>query len=145
FDEAEQIGKRSGKRDKDRERQWARSELIAPRDGTIVERNVGIGEFVADNTINLFTIADVDRMLILANPPEEQLPALLARLHVSRNWTVQVVGFPPMEARIEDVSFILDPNQHTGVVKGYLDNPGHKIRAGQFVTASVSVPPPEGV
>ncbi len=78
YDEAELASARQGKRDKDKERLWARSELIAPRDGTIVERNVSVGEYVADNTINLFTIADVDRLLVIANPPEDQLPALLA-------------------------------------------------------------------
>ena len=67
-----------GKRDAEKERRWARSELIAPRDGIIVEQNVTVGEYVADNTINLFTIAEVDRLLVIANPPEDQLPALLA-------------------------------------------------------------------
>ena len=78
YDEAELAFGRQGKRDKEKERLWARSELIAPREGTIVERNVSVGEYVADNTVNLFTIAEVDRLLVIANPPEDELPALLA-------------------------------------------------------------------
>ncbi len=144
-EEAKEVGLRGASRDKEKEQLWARSQMIAPRDGTIVERNVGIGEYVADNTTNLFTIADVSRMLVLAHPPEDQLPALLARLNLSRDWTLRMVGLPPLEARIEEVSFILDPNQHTAVVKGYINNPDRILRAGQFVSASVALPPPDGV
>jgi cobalt-zinc-cadmium efflux system membrane fusion protein len=70
---------------------------------------------------------------------------LLSRIAVSRNWTIRTVGLPPIEAKIDEVSYILDPNQHTAVVKGYIDNAAHKMRAGQFVTASVALPAPDGV
>jgi cobalt-zinc-cadmium efflux system membrane fusion protein len=145
YDEAELASIRQGKRDKEKERLWARSELIAPRDGTIVERNVSTGEYVADNTINLFTIAEVDRLLVIANPPEDQLPALLALRPEQMHWSVQTVGSAPIEGPIEEVGYILDPNQHTAVVKGYIDNPEGKLRAGQFVTATVNLPPPPDV
>ena len=91
YDEAELAAARQGKRDEDKEQLWARSELIAPRDGIIVECNVSVGEYVADNTINLFTIAEVDRLQIIANPPEDQLPALLALQPGQMHWTLQTV------------------------------------------------------
>jgi cobalt-zinc-cadmium efflux system membrane fusion protein len=31
------------------------------------------------------------------------------------------------------------------VIKGYVENPGQRIRAGQYVTATVDIPPPAGV
>jgi cobalt-zinc-cadmium efflux system membrane fusion protein len=136
---------RQGKPDKDKERLWARSELVAPRDGTLVERNVSIGEYVADNTVNLFTIAEVDRLLVIANPPEDRLPDLLALEPDQMRWTIQTVTSPPIEGAIEEIGYLLDPNQHTLVVKGYIDNPGGELRAGQFVTATVNLPPPPGV
>jgi cobalt-zinc-cadmium efflux system membrane fusion protein len=143
YDEAELASQRQGKRDPEKERLWARSELIAPRDGTIVERNVSAGEYVADNTINLFTIAEVDRILVLANPPEDQLPSLLALKPDQMRWTLQTVGASlPIEGPIEEIGYILDANQHTAVVKGYIDNPDGKLRAGQFVSATVNLPPP---
>ena len=40
---------------------------------------------------------------------------------------------------------MIDPNQHTAVIKGYVDNPGKQIRAGQYVTATVKIPPPDDV
>jgi cobalt-zinc-cadmium efflux system membrane fusion protein len=146
YDEAELASNRQGQRDKEKERLWARSELIAPREGTIVERNVGVGEYVADNTINLFTIADVERLLVMANPPEDQLPSLLDLHPDQMRWSLQTVGADaPIEGPIEEVGYILDANQHTAVVKGFIDNPQGKLRAGQFVTATVDLPPPPDV
>ncbi len=145
YDEAELASARLGQRDPQKERSWARSELTAPRDGTIVESNVAVGEYVADNTINLFTIADVDRLLVMANPPEDLLPELLALKPEHMRWTLQMVGIPTMEGPIEEVGYILDANQHTAVVKGYINNPKGKLRAGQYVSAVVNLPPPHDV
>jgi cobalt-zinc-cadmium efflux system membrane fusion protein len=142
YEEAELAAARQGKRDEAKERLWARSELIAPRSGTIVERNVSHGEYVADNTVNLFTIAEPDRLLVIANPPEDQLRDLLALKPDQMRWTLQTVGASSIEGPIEEIGYILDANQHTAVVKGYIDNPGNKLRAGQFVSATVNLPPP---
>jgi cobalt-zinc-cadmium efflux system membrane fusion protein len=144
-EEAEEASRRKGQRDKEKERLWARSELIAPRDGTIVERNVGKGEYIADNTINLFTIADVDRLLVVANPPEDYLPTLLSLKPEERKWSLQMVGAPALTGRIEEIGYILDANQHTAVVKGHIDNPDGRLRAGQFVSATIALAPPPDV
>jgi len=147
YEEADLAFARDGKRDKAKEQRWARSELIAPRDGTIVERNVSVGEYVADNTVNLLTLADVDRLLVIANPPEDQLPDLLALKPDQLRWNLQMIGLGsiPIEGQIDEIGYILDANQHTAVVKGYIDNPDDKLRAGQFVSATVNLPPPPDV
>ncbi len=149
-EEAVKTLARKGMRDKEKERLWARSELIVPRDGTIVERNVGVGEYVADNTINLFTIADISRMQIMANPPEDVLPTLLSLKPEQLRWSLRMIGTERLEGRIDEIGYILDPNQHTAVVKGHIDNPKDKqgmplLRAGQFVSAEVELPPPQDV
>jgi cobalt-zinc-cadmium efflux system membrane fusion protein len=145
YAEAELAATRQGKRDQEKERLWARSELIAPRDGTIVERNVSAGEYVADNTVNLFTIADVDRLLVIANPPEDLLPALMGLSPDEKRWKLETVGAQQIDGPIEEIGYILDANQHTAVIKGYIDNPREQLRAGQFVTATVNLPPPPNV
>jgi cobalt-zinc-cadmium efflux system membrane fusion protein len=125
---------------------WSRVEVRAPRSGTLVERNVSLGEFVADNTQPLFQIADVQRMVVLANPAEIDLPALL-KLKKEKGqlfWTVRTVGLPP-EGRlypINEISYFIDQNQHTAVVKGYIDNPDGMLRVGQFASASLELPAP---
>ena len=134
------------KEKEERFKRWARSAIVAPISGTIIESNIGgKGEFLADNTVNLLTIADVDRLQVLAYPSEDQLPVLTALKQNDMQWTIRTVGADPIPAHIDDISYILDPNTRTPVVKGYIDNPGRKLRAGQFVIASVKMRPPEGV
>jgi cobalt-zinc-cadmium efflux system membrane fusion protein len=144
-DEAEQAALRGGKRDKEKERLWARSALIAPMGGTLVERNVGVGEFVADNTVNLFVIADVSRLQVLANPPEDLLPTLLDLPREKWRWTIRTVGADSLAGPFDEISYLLDPNQHTAVVKGYIPNPDRRLRAGQFVTATIELDAPKDV
>jgi cobalt-zinc-cadmium efflux system membrane fusion protein len=145
YDEAEQISKRKGKRDAGKESLWARVELRAPDEGVVIERNVALHEMVVDNTTNLFQIAKVDRLAVLANVPEDDLPALEALTPGQRRWTVRTVGAPPVLGYIDDIGYLIDPNQHTAVVKGHIDNPGERLRGGQFITATVELPPPAGV
>ena len=63
-------------KEKDRLKQWARVELKAPDDGFIIEQNVALHETIVDNTTNLFQIAKVDPLIVLAAVPEDDLPAL---------------------------------------------------------------------
>jgi cobalt-zinc-cadmium efflux system membrane fusion protein len=127
---------------------WARVVLKAPCSGVIIERNVSKGEIVVDNTLNLFIIAQPDRLAVLVNLPEDELPTLHALKPSQRKWTIQTVGanaVKGIDGNIDEIGYLIDPNQHTAIVKGYIDNPGNQIRAGQFVTASVNLPAPDGV
>lgn len=136
-----------------KQEKWARVVLRAPCSGVIIERNVSRGEIVVDNSVNLFTIAQVDRLAVLANIPEDDLPTLQGLKYDQRTWTVQTVGANSVKGlpgTIDEIGYLIDPNQHTAIVKGYIDNPkdsqGHcKIRAGQFVSATVQVPLPSNV
>jgi membrane fusion protein, heavy metal efflux system len=60
-------------------------------------------------------------------------------------WTIRTAGLPPegVTAPIGEVSYFIDPNQHTAVVKGFIDNPKNRLRAGQLATASIELPPPD--
>jgi cobalt-zinc-cadmium efflux system membrane fusion protein len=130
------------------ENPWGRVTLRAPFDGIIVERSLHVDEMVVDNTVNLFQIADVNRLLVIANAPEDQLPVLEALDHGERRWTVRTVGAESamgLPGTIDEIGYLIDPNQHTAVIKGYVDNPGQRIRAGQYVAATVPIPPPTGV
>jgi cobalt-zinc-cadmium efflux system membrane fusion protein len=148
YKEAEEIGRRGGERDKSKDDLWPRVELRAPEDGVVVERNIARHEMVVDNTVNLFQIAKVDRLTVLANAPEDDLPALNALRGKQRQWTVSTVGATAVKGAagpITEIGYLIDPNQHTAVIKGYIDNPHGLIRAGQFVTATVQLPPPADV
>jgi len=127
------------------ENPWGRVTLRAPFDGVVVEKNVHVDEMVVDNTVNLFQIADVNRLLVTASCPEDQLPLLESLVGNQRRWTVHTVGTDGLPGTIDEVGYMIDPNQHTAVIKGYVENPGKRLRAGQFVSATVNIPPPEDV
>jgi membrane fusion protein, heavy metal efflux system len=139
----------NGDMDEVRENPWGKVTLRAPFDGVIVERNLHVDEMVVDNTVNLFQVADVSRMLVIANAPEDDLPALenLVRNGQGR-WTVKTVGVAletGLPGSIDEISWLIDPNQHTAVIKGYVDNPGRRLRGGQYAAGTVKMPPPAGV
>jgi cobalt-zinc-cadmium efflux system membrane fusion protein len=130
---------------KARLQRWARVELKAPNDGTIVERSVSQHEIVEDRTSNLFTIARLDRLIVLAQVPEDDLPLLNALKPEQRRWTIRpTAGAPAVQGWIEEIGYLIDPNQHTAVAKGFIDNPEGKLRAGQFIRATVTLSPPAG-
>lgn len=130
------------------ENPWSRVTLRSPFDGVIVERNVHVDEMVVDNTVNLFQVADVSKLLVVASCPEDQLPILEGLDKAHRKWTIQTVGVDAekgLPGTIDVVGYIIDPNQHTAVIQGYVENPGQRLRAGQFISATVDIPPPPGV
>ena len=135
-------------KEKDRLKQWARVELKAPEDGFIIEQNVALHETIVDNTTNLIQIAKVDALIVLASIPEDDLPALQdlkSRTQNHMEWTVRTVGTQPVAGLVDDIGYLIDPNQHTAVVRGHIPNPAGLLRAGQFVTASVELLPPKNV
>lgn len=141
--EAERLGVQEKRADPRTVRRWARVEVRAPLTGTVLEKNVAIGD-MADTNTDLFKIADVSRLCVWAYVYEEDLPGLLA-LPKPTPWKVQLKAdahAAPLAGAIERVGELIDPNQHTALVLGHVDNPEGKMRAGQFVTATIVEPPP---
>jgi cobalt-zinc-cadmium efflux system membrane fusion protein len=58
---------------------------------------------------------------------------------------VRTVGTEPIAGLVDDIGYLIDPNQHTAVVRGHIPNPNGLLRAGQFVTATVELLPPKNV
>ena len=59
-------------------------------------------------------------------------------------WKVRVNADPalePLEGRIDKIGYVTDPTQHTVMVMGRVANPGGRLRAGQFITATVALEP----
>jgi cobalt-zinc-cadmium efflux system membrane fusion protein len=124
--------------------QWARVELHSALDGVILERNVAVGDIVT-TTDDLFKVADLSRFRVLAYAYEEDLPSFDALPVEQRRWTITVPadpGIPAQQGKIEQIGRIIDPMQHTALVMGWVENKDERLRAGQFVTATVELPPP---
>jgi multidrug efflux pump subunit AcrA (membrane-fusion protein) len=63
-----------------------------------------------------------------------------------RLWTVHLGADPDAKplsgtGQFDQIGRIIDPNQHTAQVMGWVDNPGERLLIGQFVTALVKLPP----
>lgn len=130
-------------RDPSKLKDWGKVEIRAPFDGTVLEKNVAIGDIV-DTSADLFKIADLRHLSIWAHAYEEDLPKLLALSPQQRRWTVHVIS-PDAHAHdlpgtITKIGDIIDPSQHTALVLGHVENPKGWLRAGQFVTATVNLP-----
>jgi membrane fusion protein, heavy metal efflux system len=123
---------------------WSRVRVTAPEDGTIVERNVSRNEIVADLTIPLFQIAKLDRLKVMVSVHEEDVQALLALKPAERRWTIPlsaVPGAPVIQGQFDDVGPLLDGGSPGFAATGFIDNAAGRLRAGQFITASITLPP----
>jgi cobalt-zinc-cadmium efflux system membrane fusion protein len=122
---------------------WARVEVRAPQDGVILEKNVTFGD-VVDTTADLFKVADRSRLVVWAHVYEEDLPRLQdPKLPTPLPWTVRVPSQPgaTYPGVLERIGDLIDPNQHTALVVGHVDNPNGALKVGQFVTVAVELPP----
>lgn len=140
--EAEEIRARKGHWSKEMVDKWARVEVRAPLDGTIVEKNINVGDFVASE-LDIFKIADLTQIDVLAHAYEEDLPALERLPADRRQWQVYVKAdrdAPPMSGHFDRIGNIIDPNQHTALIMGWVDNSSGRLRVGQFVTARIDLP-----
>jgi cobalt-zinc-cadmium efflux system membrane fusion protein len=143
-DEAGRIRERGGRRDPEKEREWARVEVRSPLAGVVVEKNVSVGDIV-DTAADLFKVANTDVLAVWAHAYEEDLPALRALPPDRLRWAVGLPGDPtaaPIPGSIERIGYVVDPSQHTALVLGRVQNPGGALRAGQFIAATVELPPP---
>jgi cobalt-zinc-cadmium efflux system membrane fusion protein len=159
-DEANIIADQMKVRSSEQEKNWARVEIRVPKfndskstELVVVEKNTNINDMVDPiNSPALFKLADVSRLQIWVHPPEEYLPLIRERLKMSGaeplQWHIRLQSdppdAPPMVLNIEQIAPSLEPNQHTPMVIGYLDNPDGKYLIGQFVTATIFMPPDKG-
>ncbi len=144
--EAEKIHRGDVASDMEVDRSWAEVEVRCPFDGTVLEKNIVAGDIV-DTSLDLFKIADMSVLAAMANVYEEDLPALDSLKPEDQRWTIflkaqsQAAGIP---GKFDRIGNIVDPNQHTAAIMGWVDNRDGKLRAGQFITALVELPAAKG-
>lgn len=130
------------KEDKELARTWAEIEVRSPLTGLILEKNFNVGDII-DPSLDLFKIADLSRVEVLANAYEEDLPVLRALKPDQRRWKIDIKADPndiPVPGHFDLIGNIIDPAQHAGAVMGYLDNAQGRLSVGQFITATVDLP-----
>ena len=126
---------------------WAEIDIKAPLTGLILEKNLTIGDIVTTDD-DLFKVADLSRLVVMANIFEEDIPALMAIPEDQRTWQIRLTtnpGSAVIGGKISTIGNVIDPNQHTAVVQGWIDNSHGELRVGQFVEAIVTLPPQAGL
>ena len=151
--EAKKIIDQKRVRDADYEKKWAEVNITVPRFNpdkelrlTLVEKNTNLHDMVDPSTI-MFKLADLSRLKVWVQPAEEYLPLIRERLQkgAEMRWQIQFQADPPgtkpLELPILQVVPSIDSVSHTPMVFGYLPNKDNKYLIGQFVTATIFVPP----
>lgn len=109
-------------------------EVKSPIAGAIVEQNTAGGEAVKslDNAPSLFTIADLDRVWVLADVYENNL----AEVHMGDTAEVTLNAYPdqPLAGHVSNISQVLDPATRAAKLRVDLDNHRRLMRPGMFAT-----------
>ena len=118
--------------------------LPSPIDGEVIMRgaNPGLevqGQYSGGATVELYTIGELDRVWVLADVFEMDLP----RVRKGADVGVTVLSYPDrtFSGVVEWISGSLDPISRTAKVRFSVDNHERALRPEMFGTASISVDP----
>ena len=116
--------------------------IRAPFAGRIIARNIVRGEFV-EMTDQLFTIADLSDVWIIAHIPEKDIAFVQADQKVE----VEVTAYPgaSFEGRIGYISDVLDPATRTVRLRVVVANPHKRLRPEMFAKVRLWTKPERGV
>jgi membrane fusion protein, heavy metal efflux system len=151
-DEAKKIFDRHGEHDPTKEKDWPRVEVRARIDGTIVEKNVIVGDTV-DTSFDVFRVADLSKLTVWASAYEEDLRDL-NKLTLPYPWQVRLAADAKIGAEADTgpllnspffdrITPAIDPNQHTATLMGRVQ-PDHfeKGFVGRMVSVTINLPQP---
>ena len=114
--------------------------VTAPRSGVVVERNVAPGQVVAygqsDTPVNLFLIADLGTMWVVADVYEPDVP----RLRRGQSMVVTLRCCPGMryEGTVSYISDMVDKETRTVKVRAIVVNRGRSLKAEMFVNVTIA-------
>jgi cobalt-zinc-cadmium efflux system membrane fusion protein len=111
-------------------------DIYSPASGIITEKNVTRGEF-ADNTVNLFTIADTTTLWVWGDVYERDWP----RVQVGQKMKIVLAAYPdlPLESSIDLISPQLDAATRSIRVRGRIPNADRRLLADMYGTLRVTI------
>lgn len=115
--------------------------LLAPFSGTVVEKHIGLGEFLKPED-KPYTIADLSTLWIQLDIYEKDL----RHVDVGTPARLQVDAYPEevFQGTVTYVADLLDEQTRTARARVEIPNPDRKLKPGMFATAVLSVPVPGG-
>jgi len=111
--------------------------LTAPFGGTVVEKHAILGELGRPDQ-SMFTVADLSRLWIEANLPEQDL----GKVRPGVPATIKVAAYPDetFRGRVTYVASGLDKDSRTVPTRIEIDNGDGRLRLEMFATAIIEVP-----
>jgi len=113
-------------------------------DGEVMARmaNPGVevqGQYSGGQAVELFTVGDIDRVWVLADVAEGDLP----RVSPGAEATVRVVAYPDrvFRGRVDFIAHVLDPTSRTARVRVELDNRDWALKPEMYAQVSIATPP----
>lgn len=116
----------------------SRFAMKSPLAGTVVERTVTPGQSVGgDATQVLFTVADLDKLQVVADVYERDL----GLVKVGQVATVTVEAYPNIAfpAAIAAVGDVVDPSTRTIKVRAWVSNDGQRLKPEMFARLHIQV------
>lgn len=116
--------------------QLARTVIRSPFAGTVVHRFLGVGEQVdGSGSQPIIEVANIDTLELLGTVPASRL----SEIHNGQEFSFQTESSPgaTFHARIVAVLPAVDPATNNGTVRIGIDNRGHLLKLGMFVTVEL--------
>lgn len=111
-----------------------RYEVVAPLAGTVIEKQLTVGEFVKDDTA-IFHVADLRTVWVNLNVP----PADLAFVEKGQRVRISAgPSLPEVEGKISYIGAVVVEDTRTVPVRAELSNAAGRWRPGLFVTARLT-------
>ncbi|MBS0527176.1 MAG: efflux RND transporter periplasmic adaptor subunit [Proteobacteria bacterium] len=107
--------------------------VSAPIGGTIIQRKIGLGQYINTGASDpVFTVGDLSTVWLVANVRESDAP----RMKVGAPVEVSVLAFPGriFNARLSYVAPALDPNTRRLPVRAEIQNPGRELLPEMFAS-----------
>jgi len=116
----------------------SRFEMKSPLTGTVVERMVTPGQSVgSDASQVLFTVADLDRLQVVADVYERDL----ALVKVSQVGRINVEAYPGTDfaSVVASIGDVVDPNTRTIKVRAWVDNQDQRLKPEMFARLRLDI------
>ena len=115
--------------------------VAAPIGGTVVQRQIGLGQNIVSASSGganaVFMIGDLTKVWLVANAREESAPLL----HTGDPVQVSVLAFPgrTFNARLTYVAASIDPNTHRLPVRAEVENPNGDLKPEMLASFRIVV------
>ncbi len=110
--------------------------VTAPIAGTVVQRQVGLGQNIVSASSGgsspVFMVGDLSKVWLVGNAREEDASSL----HAGDIVEVRVLAFPDkvFKARLTYIASSIDPNTHRLAVRAEVENPGGELKPEMFAS-----------